>query len=608
MSRAPLLEPNPPRLSSSIRQAGWGWRGQGAAALVLLPIIAIACGDGTSPPPPPASVVFTVQPSNVASGAAIAPPVQVAVRDASGNVVRSATTPVTLELLGPTEGTLLGTATATPVNGIATFSNLSIGKAASYQLVARFESLSATSASFTVSPGAPAKLAFIAQPTTVVGYKQTTDEFQVAIQDAFGNTVVTATDTVNIALGANPGGANLTGPSIEGAFNGIVRLRGLRLDAPGNGYTLTVSRPGLTGATSAPFSVTAPPPYTAIATAAFHACGIISGEGLHCWGINDVGQLGIGIIGARAVATPVIGGTQFVSVSLGFLYTSCGLNAAGSAFCWGRNAFGMLGDGTTADRSAPVAVAGGHTFASIAAGGAHGCGLKADGSAYCWGYNDDGAVGDGTNAHRTTPVAVAGGLQFASIAAGDFHNCGLIAGGAAFCWGSNDLGQLGDGTTVDRATPTPVAGGFTFATISPGNAHTCALTVSGTAYCWGANNLGQLGDGTQTSQLTPVAVSGGLAFQSISSGSSHTCGLVADGDAYCWGNNFGGKLGDGTLELRLTPTRVGGGLKFVTVSAGASLSCGIAVSGAAYCWGGGEHGQIGNGSFGSSLLPARVLR
>ena len=563
---------------------------------------------------PIAKLAFVSQPTSVAAGAPVTPGVRVAVQDALGNVIPSASMTVTLELVSPTEGTLLGTTTATSVNGIATFSNLSIERAASgFHLVATSGSLSVNSAPFAVRPATPAKLAFVSQPTSVEGYRLITPGFQVAIQDAFGN-ATTSTVTVNIAIAANPGGATLTGRSVVNAREGIATWR-LRLDAPGNGYTVAVSHAPdtlapeqLTGATSAPFSVTVPPPYTAIAAAAFHACGIISGEGVHCWGQDDFGQVGDGTtVFPPSFAVPVIGATQFVSVSVGYLH-SCGLTAAGAAFCWGRNFAGMLGDGTETHRSAPVAVAGNHTFAAIAAGGTHGCGLKADGSAYCWGFNESGTVGDGTLTNRLTPVAVSGGVHFAMIAAGDLHNCGLTSAGAAYCWGWNIRGPIGDGTLVDRTAPVPVAGGLTFTAISPGSAQTCGLIAGGTAYCWGANSYAQLGDGSKTDRTTPVPVSGGLSFQIISTGSSHTCGLTGDGTAYCWGYNGDGSVGDGTTIERLTPTLVAGGLKFSSVVAGASFSCGVATTGVAYCWGGGFSGQLGNDSGGSSSLPVRVVR
>ena len=98
---------------------------------------------------PPAKLAFLQQPSNALTGAAISPAVTVAVQDSNGNTVTSATNPVTLAL---TSGSgLTGTLTATPQNGVATFSNLSVSAAGSYTLSATSTNLtSATSTSFTI--------------------------------------------------------------------------------------------------------------------------------------------------------------------------------------------------------------------------------------------------------------------------------------------------------------------------------------------------------------------------------------------------------------------------------------------------------------------------
>jgi len=73
----------------------------------------------------------------------------------------------------------------------------------------------------------------------------------------------------------------------------------------------------------------------------------------------------------------------------------------------------------------------------------HTCGLTTGGAAYCWGRNNYGQVGDGTDSTRTNPEAVSGGLVFQAISAGEAHTCGLTAGGAAYCWGDNGAGELG---------------------------------------------------------------------------------------------------------------------------------------------------------------------
>jgi alpha-tubulin suppressor-like RCC1 family protein len=194
-------------------------------------------------------------------------------------------------------------------------------------------------------------------------------------------------------------------------------------------------------------------------------------------------------------------------------------------------------------------------FQSISAGAGHTCGLTADGTAYCWGVNYKGQLGDGTmGGRRNSPAAVAGGLVFTYISAGAEHTCGLTTDGVAYCWGDNNNGRLGDGTTTSRPRPVAVARGLVFRAIA-GNEHTCGLTRDGAAYCWGPNTFGRLGDGSTNSRLSPVAVSRGLVFKAISVGEYRSCALTTDGAAYCWGVR--GQLGNGlTTTDGRTPAAV----------------------------------------------------
>lgn len=79
---------------------------------------------------------------------------------------------------------------------------------------------------------------------------------------------------------------------------------------------------------------------------------------------------------------------------------------------------------------------------------------------YCWGKNNYGQVGDGTGVSRRVPVAVAtrpGDLTSSNvvgIGAGANRSCAVITDGRTFCSGLNSAGQIGDGTTVNRNVPT----------------------------------------------------------------------------------------------------------------------------------------------------------
>src|SRR5918911_1014143 len=77
------------------------------------------------------------------------------------------------------------------------------------------------------------------------------------------------------------------------------------------------------------------------------------------------------------------------------------------------------------------------SFRQVSAGEDHTCGVTTENRAYCWGRNVFGELGDGTHNIHLTPVAVAGGLRFAHVSAGSHHTCGVTTDDRAFCWGWN---------------------------------------------------------------------------------------------------------------------------------------------------------------------------
>jgi alpha-tubulin suppressor-like RCC1 family protein len=106
-----------------------------------------------------------------------------------------------------------------------------------------------------------------------------------------------------------------------------------------------------------------------------------------------------------------------------------------------------------AKQTSPLGYPTAPAFASLSVGGAHACALTADGTAYCWGDNRAGQLGDSTTTYRAEPTAVAGTTKFSSISAGYLHTCARTTDGSVACWGLNSAGELGDSTTTGRLTP-----------------------------------------------------------------------------------------------------------------------------------------------------------
>lgn len=137
-----------------------------------------------------------------------------------------------------------------------------------------------------------------------------------------------------------------------------------------------------------------------------YSCGVTTGDRAYCWG---VAALSLGHDDISGSLTPIeVIGRHFRSVTPGALHT-CGVNPYDAAFCWGYNDSGQLGTGS-GNSTMPVRVTDGLRFSGVSASGigTHTCGVTTDNRAYCWGNNARGQLGDGTTTARTTPVAVAG--------------------------------------------------------------------------------------------------------------------------------------------------------------------------------------------------------
>ena len=375
--------------------------------------------------------------------------------------------------------------------------------------------------------------------------------------------------------------------------------------------TITATAEGKSGTASVTVKALV---FASVSAGGFHTCGVTTDGDAYCWGWNGWGQLGNGTanIGPGARPDPVAGGVAFVSLSAGAFHT-CAITTDGTAYCWGRNEDGQLGNGAADgfEHTTPEAVLGGLTFSSVSAGSFHNCGLTTDGTAFCWGRNAGGQLGndDADLRSRATPDPVGGGLIFESVGGGLNHSCGLTTDGTAYCWGGNLDGELGIGSAdgTHHTTPEKISGGLVLASVSTDFIHNCGITAPGVTYCWGGNFGGQLGNGTTANASAPVAISANLTFALVSAGRSHTCALTTEGTGYCWGGNGDGKLGNGGLADVSVPVAVSGGLSFSSVSAGGFHTCGLTTDAATYCWGANSDGQVGDGSTNDRTTPVLVF-
>jgi len=183
-----------------------------------------------------------------------------------------------------------------------------------------------------------------------------------------------------------------------------------------------------------------------------------NGSGM-CWGLNMDGHLGDGTYNNRNTPTSISvlpENRSLIAMDVGFKHT-CGILDDGSVSCWGNNTHGQFGDGTNNQSTFPRAASlpSGRTAISIDAGSHHTCAILDDSSAYCWGRNDYGQLGDGTTNNSTVPVRVSmpPGLGVAEITTGNYHSCAIANNASVYCWGAHGEGGLGLGEGVDSDVP-----------------------------------------------------------------------------------------------------------------------------------------------------------
>jgi len=249
-----------------------------------------------------------------------------------------------------------------------------------------------------------------------------------------------------------------------------------------------------------------------------HGCVIWSDRTVKCWGYARMGAIGDGNSTYYTdPGTAATGITNAVDLAVGQDH-SCVLIDNGTVQCWGRDQSGQLGDNTFntggvnggADDGShsPVSVSGGITnFIQISAYSGSTCGLTDNGTIWCWGSNADGQLGDGTTTNRDYPVQVSGIDNALDVYLGTAIGCAAIDNRTNLkCWGNY---YLGDGSTTGSTTSVTVTetngwgSDYTFDDVAIGQSSACAYNLAtNQLFCWGLNADGQLGLGNT---LTPYS-------------------------------------------------------------------------------------------------------
>lgn len=348
---------------------------------------------------------------------------------------------------------------------------------------------------------------------------------------------------------------------------------------------------------------------------------------LYVWGNSEGGVLMLPDSTEGFVNPTVVGSTDTMGMTMAVsdrfaCRTQCD-DSDCSLSCWGTNADGQLGVGsTTASSTTPleVTIPGSWNVQAYALGQRHACAAANVGvpggvavAASCWGANESGQLGNGTTKSASTPTLVVNGKtseweSYTHLAASVEHTCGITDKGLLFCWGSNATGQLGLGqgaasqSLTTAIVPAPAAEPYVqWALVAASPSNTCAVSSSTNVYCWGSAELGMNGNQDLSAtqwQVGPSIVAIAGVTNIMATGNTMYL-TTSQGMAWAWGDNSLGQAGvdpSQTLLSKPTPLAIS---DIVLVAAGVNYGCLIYHKtwvGTLLCFGGNESGQLGTGS------------
>lgn len=284
---------------------------------------------------------------------------------------------------------------------------------------------------------------------------------------------------------------------------------------------------------------------TSVAVGRRFVCVATRRGAVFCRGDNTHGQLGARL---RAESTdalvPVVGVDGATRVFAGDSH-ACAIVAGGGVRCWGNNALGQTGGPKVYAREArelvtATAVAGVTGATVLALADTTSCARTESGQVLCWGATDrlrEHAAARGVASEE--PVVVAGLAGTTDLGASNYLSCG-IRDAVLACWG--ELGAL-PRSARERAQRAgvdhePVELGLPpTERVRVGSGHACALHVDGRVSCWGSNGGGALGRGTidDTDRVDPGPVRGLPEATELFVGGTMACVLGVDDEVHCWG-------------------------------------------------------------------------
>lgn len=206
-----------------------------------------------------------------------------------------------------------------------------------------------------------------------------------------------------------------------------------------------------------------------------HAYAVEDNGNLWVWGHNAQGQLGLGDVTTRQtpILHPSLNNAVKAVAAAGYTTAGAGPAGHGLVLCsdgtiWvaGYNGYGQLGLGDSTDRTSFTQIIHEAFFTDIFSGDGRypACGtISQDKEVYLWGYNGYGQLGNGSTANVTAPFKPVGAFQgnvTKAIMGGGVSTDGCVIQSGNQLWGTgyNVNGNLGLGHTSNANTFQKVLG------------------------------------------------------------------------------------------------------------------------------------------------------
>jgi alpha-tubulin suppressor-like RCC1 family protein len=293
-------------------------------------------------------------------------------------------------------------------------------------------------------------------------------------------------------------------------------------------------------------------------------------------------------------------------VSKGLNYTIA-IKDDGSLWAWGSNLGYTLGDGTNANKNAPIQISTGTDWQEVASGQFFNLAIKTNGTLWGWGDNQYGQLGDGTTVIKSVPTQIGTATNWIKIATGSSFSIGIKNNGTLWTWGNNQFGQLGNGTLANSTTPMQIGSDTNWSVLSAGFYHTLAIKTNGTLWSWGRNSNGELGDGTTSNKISPTQIGTNNDWFSVSGGFSHTKAIKTNGTLWTWGSGLYGLSGnDTTTPILSSPTQIGVDSDWLKVASSYDCVAAIKTNGSLWTWGKNNSGQLGDGTNSNKSTPTLI--